>query len=209
MQRSRLVAAPCGTGVRFRRRRTSAGADIALHHLHQLLGDVFDDTLDSSSSSSDSGVVATGGWRLRQYERQAKTAADDDVSCLEIRKLESEHEGNCPVCQSEWQLGDEVRVLPCGHQFHTHCIDHWLTKHQASCPLCKKDVREEWEDEPEEHAKRRSPAGRAASEMLGGYAFQDGEFAHDFSEKMREKQIQTRERYAGKKGTRSDYEQEE
>jgi hypothetical protein len=45
--------------------------------------------------------------------------------------------------------------------------------------------------------------------MLGGYAFQDGEFAHDFSEKMREKQIQTRERYAGKKRTRSDYEQEE
>jgi hypothetical protein len=203
MQRSRLVAAPCGTGVRFRRRRTSAGADIALHHLHQLLGDVFDDTLDSSSSSSDSGVVATGGWRLRQYERQAKTAADDDVSCLEIRKLESEHEGNCPVCQSEWQLGDEVRVLPCGHQFHTHCIDHWLTKHQASCPLCKKDVREEWEDVEDE------PEEQAASEMLGGYAFQDGEFAHDFSEKMREKQIQTRERYAGKKRTRSDYEQEE
>jgi hypothetical protein len=123
IQRSRLVAVSCGTGVRFRWRRTSAGVDIVVHHLHQLIRDVFDDTLDSSSSSSDSGVVATGGWRLRQYERQAKTAADDDVSCLEIRKLESEHEGNCPVCQCEWELGDEVRVLPCGHQFHTHCIE--------------------------------------------------------------------------------------
>ena len=126
-----------------------------------------------------------------------------DVSSLEIQKLERENEGNCPVCQCEWELGDEVRVLPCGHQFHTHCIDHWLTKHQASCPLCKKDVREEWEDVEDE------PEEQAASEMLGGYAFQDEEFAHDFSEKMRAKQIQTRERYAGKKRTRSDYEQEE
>ena len=203
MQRSRLVAAPCGSGVRFRRRRTSAGADIALHHLHELLPDVFDDTLDSSSSSSDSGVVATGGWRLRQYERQAKTAADDDVSCLEIKKLEREHEGNCPVCQCEWELGDEVRVLPCGHQFHTHCIDHWLTKHQASCPLCKKDVREEWEDVEDEHEEE------AESESLGVYPFKDEGFAHDFSEQMREKQIQTQERYAGEKRTRSAYEQEE
>ena len=124
-----------------------------------------------------------------------------DVSSLETQTLERENEGNCPVCQCEWELGDEVRVLPCGHQFHTHCIDHWLTKHQASCPLCKKDVREEWEDVEGEHEEE------AASESLGGYAFQDEEFAHDFSEKMREKQIQTWERYAGIKRTRSDYEQ--
>ena len=92
-------------------------------------------------------------------------------------------------------------MLPCGHQFHTHCIDHWLTKHQTSCPLCKKDVREEWEDVEDEHEET------VASESLGEYAFQDEEFAYDFSEKMCEIQIQTQERYAGKKRTRSDYEE--
>ena len=40
--------------------------------------------------------------------------------------------------------------MTCQHQFHTKCIDQWLKQHRASCPLCKKDVREDWEDEEEE-----------------------------------------------------------
>ena len=114
-----------------------------------------DPDYDSSGESvgSDSvGEVAAGGWRRRQSELEQETAEDYDVSCLEIKKLTNDDlaEGSCPVCQGDWEAGDEVRVLPCEHQFHTSCIDQWLRKHKANCPLCKKDVREDWEDEEEE-----------------------------------------------------------
>lgn len=29
-------------------------------------------------------------------------------------------------------------------------VDRWLRDHNAKCPLCKKDIREDWEDEDEE-----------------------------------------------------------
>jgi hypothetical protein len=66
-----------------------------------------------------------------------------EVSSLETNALTNNHEGGCCVCQSAWEIGDTVRVLPCGHQFHIPCIDRWLTKYQPTCPLCKKDVRGE------------------------------------------------------------------
>jgi hypothetical protein len=110
-----------------------------------------DPDYDDDSSGSDSvGDVAAGGWRRRQSELEQETAEDYDISCLEIKTLSCSAEGSCPVCQSEWEAGDEVRILPCEHQFHTKCIDQWLMRHRASCPLCKKDVREDWEDEEEE-----------------------------------------------------------
>jgi len=105
------------------------------------------ESLGSHNSVSD---VAVGGWRRRQSELEAETAEDYDVSCLEIKTLTCALEGSCPVCQCDWERGDEVRVLPCDHQFHVNCIDQWLKKHKANCPLCKKDVREDWEDEDEE-----------------------------------------------------------
>ena len=32
----------------------------------------------------------------------------------------------CPICQEELQDGDELRVLPCGDEFHVDCVDEWL-----------------------------------------------------------------------------------
>ena len=75
------------------------------------------------------------------------------TDCAEISQLKTKTlsactkcDGVCAVCQCEWEEHDEVRVLPCGHQFHTCCIDRWLSKHKACCPLCKADVRPSWDD---------------------------------------------------------------
>ena len=135
-----------------------------------------DDDYDGSSvgsfdDSDEIGDVAAGGWRMRQQE---ETAQDYDISCLEIKTLGDEKlEGSCPVCQCDWEAGDEVRILPCEHQFHTQCIDRWLQKHKANCPLCKKDVREDWEDEEEEvwdplSGTWKSASDEAAEPKAGG-----------------------------------------
>ena len=49
----------------------------------------------------------------------------------------------CPLCLGNFLLHDELRVLPCRHGFHKHCIDRWLIVsqeyQQRECPMCKAD----------------------------------------------------------------------
>ena len=46
---------------------------------------------------------------------------------------------DCAVCQEQFQDGENVRRLPCNHQFHTACVDPWLHMH-ARCPLCNSQM---------------------------------------------------------------------
>ncbi|KAF9286047.1 E3 ubiquitin-protein ligase rnf13 [Mortierella alpina] len=45
----------------------------------------------------------------------------------------------CAVCLDEFEKGEEIRTLPCHHEFHCECIDPWLTRKSSTCPLCKYD----------------------------------------------------------------------
>lgn len=50
----------------------------------------------------------------------------------------------CAVCQDDLHFGEEVRRLPCGHEFHDPCILPWIggeqMSHNPSCPVCKQPV---------------------------------------------------------------------
>ena len=43
----------------------------------------------------------------------------------------------CAVCIEDYESGDELRALDCGHAFHKDCIDPWLITKRACCPVCK------------------------------------------------------------------------
>lgn len=45
----------------------------------------------------------------------------------------------CAVCLSEYDEGDLLRRLPCGHYFHRRCADQWLQRSKR-CPLCMQDI---------------------------------------------------------------------
>jgi len=45
----------------------------------------------------------------------------------------------CMVCLCNFEHGEEVRKLPCGHTFHAGCIDEWLRR-CSDCPICKANV---------------------------------------------------------------------
>ena len=47
----------------------------------------------------------------------------------------------CSVCICEFEAGEELRTLRCGHAYHTECIDEWLLSLSVLCPMCKQDVR--------------------------------------------------------------------
>lgn len=47
--------------------------------------------------------------------------------------------GTCAICLEVLENDDNVRGLICGHVFHSDCLDPWLTKRRACCPMCKRD----------------------------------------------------------------------
>lgn len=65
----------------------------------------------------------------------------------------------CAICLDTLEDDEEVRGLTCGHAFHAHCLDPWLSTRRACCPLCKADYyvpkpRPEGEANPEPTGRR-------------------------------------------------------
>ncbi|KKZ68205.1 hypothetical protein EMCG_06096 [[Emmonsia] crescens] len=46
-------------------------------------------------------------------------------------------ETDCILCFETLRRDMRFRELPCQHIFHKPCIDAWLSKRDASCPLCR------------------------------------------------------------------------
>ena len=41
----------------------------------------------------------------------------------------------CSICTEDFAVGEDVRVLPCNHKYHPHCVDPWLINVSGTCPL--------------------------------------------------------------------------
>lgn len=50
--------------------------------------------------------------------------------------------GPCPICLDDYEDGQTIRRLPCGHEYHVMCIDPWLLHSASYCPMCKTDYLE-------------------------------------------------------------------
>ncbi|KAI8644785.1 hypothetical protein BD408DRAFT_412882 [Parasitella parasitica] len=84
-------------------------------------------------------------WKIRQgVQRRRELAPVSVVSKLTVKifKLDEKEQepDSCAICLEEYQSGNELRLLPCNHQFHTLCVDAWLTTQKKLCPICKRDI---------------------------------------------------------------------
>lgn len=65
------------------------------------------------------------------------TSKDNDLIDIERRV---EYQNECPICLSNFAVGDQVKLLPCGHIFHKACLDPWFLDHSSTCPICKRHI---------------------------------------------------------------------
>ncbi|KAJ7563770.1 hypothetical protein O6H91_03G125400 [Diphasiastrum complanatum] len=67
-------------------------------------------------------------------------ASQSSVDAMPTIAIGSEHlyedSAQCAVCKDQYELGSEVRQMPCNHMYHADCILPWLAHHN-SCPVCR------------------------------------------------------------------------
>merc|ERR1711948_122289 len=72
----------------------------------------------------------------------------------------------CVVCLAEFEIGEKLAELPCGHVFHTRCVAEWLAC-KSGCPYrCVGEVLPpEDEDLAVPSAKEKSTISDIAQEL--------------------------------------------
>ncbi|MED6152569.1 hypothetical protein PIB30_093281 [Stylosanthes scabra] len=72
-------------------------------------------------------------------------SSNEVSSCLHSYTFDSvdERKNNgtdrCVICQIEYEEGEGLAVLHCGHPFHTDCISKWLQVRKV-CPICSSEI---------------------------------------------------------------------
>jgi hypothetical protein len=105
-------------------------------------------------------AAAAGESRERDLEHSSHDSLPDDAITGAIKSLPeivwsdtadngtaSTEDAECRLCLEDYRRGDKVRLLPCGHCYHSDCIDMWLAgsrqqgmpRGERTCPLCKRD----------------------------------------------------------------------
>jgi hypothetical protein len=75
------------------------------------------------------------------FGRQDQGAPPQVVEQLPIKKCTQEAvDYNCSICLTDYVVGDDIKVLPCNHEFHPACVDRWLIGANGTCPLCRAPV---------------------------------------------------------------------
>jgi len=87
----------------------------------------------ASGRGADAGGEGEGDGGVQALSPRLAAAA--------ARAAEQGQEGGhcCTICLAEYEAHDSMCELPCGHQFHSLCIDLWLDNNTL-CPLCKHDL---------------------------------------------------------------------
>ncbi|XP_042419912.1 E3 ubiquitin-protein ligase SIS3-like isoform X2 [Zingiber officinale] len=78
------------------------------------------------------------GLYLTAAQREAVEALIQELPKFRLKGVPTDC-SECPICLEEFCVGNEVRGLPCAHNFHVECIDQWL-RLNVKCPRCRCSV---------------------------------------------------------------------
>ncbi|XP_010546024.1 PREDICTED: E3 ubiquitin-protein ligase SIS3 isoform X2 [Tarenaya hassleriana] len=78
------------------------------------------------------------GLYLTPAQREAVEALIQELPKFRLKAVPTDC-SECPICLEEFYVGNEVRGLPCAHNFHVECIDQWL-RLNVKCPRCRSSI---------------------------------------------------------------------
>ena len=76
---------------------------------------------------------------LGNQNRRHLPASAQSMALIETRVIVDNQELECTICADMLKVGEEAKVLCCGHFFHESCLVPWL-KMKNSCPVCRKTI---------------------------------------------------------------------
>jgi hypothetical protein len=99
---------------------------------------IFGESEESDGYSDEEDY--SDGEDLRKIQHQRRVSMEQmEVYCPDFT-CDDESPMQCSICLDDCELGQRVRkVLACGHQFHSECLDVWLDR-RGSCPNCRNGV---------------------------------------------------------------------
>ncbi|RCK58217.1 hypothetical protein Cantr_06837 [Candida viswanathii] len=106
--------------------------------------------IGSSTSNNDIEMKKLTSIVHVEHDEHDETDLADGTTTSAVTSNEKDHalddqhslhydSGSCAICLEVIEDDDIVRGLICGHVFHAECLDPWLTKRRACCPMCKRD----------------------------------------------------------------------
>ncbi|EME30387.1 ring finger protein [Galdieria sulphuraria] len=98
-------------------------------------------------SLEDKGNDHDDSYKATSWFADSDRNSDTETTQVRAKRLKfyflGQHilpDGVCAVCLEVVEKDSHLRLLPCGHAFHVHCITHWLS-YGTRCPLCNETVR--------------------------------------------------------------------
>ncbi|KAF9145847.1 hypothetical protein BGX30_006330 [Mortierella sp. GBA39] len=96
-------------------------------------------TTDTMATSISASTADTSASTSTTSTRGGPTRLSKGAASGKQRKRRYDP---CAICIEEYEVGDQLRELPCKHFFHSQCIDPYFKDYHGICPVCKRDYSE-------------------------------------------------------------------
>ncbi|GJN33684.1 hypothetical protein PR202_gb22305 [Eleusine coracana subsp. coracana] len=91
-----------------------------------------DDGDQLAALGTGSAVAAGPGSTAERFRKSFRPARFGAMGCEAASAA-----ADCRVCLARFEPESAVDKLPCGHLFHSDCLETWLRYDRATCPLCR------------------------------------------------------------------------
>ena len=178
--------------LRIRRRPISS--DVQTEDLFGILGQSLFGSLSNQGSTGRNLRTFTDVMSTlvnpseRTYENIPVVLEQEEINNLkqivfnDDTIAEGKHQ-KCTICLGPYEKDEKLTILPCGHGFHTNCINNWLKEYSYKCPICRSETgsgrpvfnnstrnrrtrvlpsRRPWGSMLDRHQRYRSPSSRSA-----------------------------------------------
>ncbi|GAB1302931.1 hypothetical protein APTSU1_001817200 [Apodemus speciosus] len=94
-----------------------------------------------TSNDSDSWPVLPDFSNFNDiHNNHPKGLTKEQINTLPVKMFcENDRLNDCSICLTPYTQNSKIRVLPCFHEYHDKCIDHWLSDN-STCPICRKHI---------------------------------------------------------------------